>query len=395
VTITVTEDEKFEPAHDPQKTAIPKEFNVKDDKYVTDPSTAITRNVLDNDSVPANIMLMVTSVAIDRDGAFEEMPWHPDAAIFLGERDDGMPGGEIRLYRDGTLNFDPTIFTLAPTSAPTGKRTNIIFEYVVSDESATPSSTGTVTITITNDDNFDPRHDSIKTERDGEFVVKDDRFVTDPTMAIVRNVLSNDSVPSNAMLMVTQVAIHRNGAFEDVPWHPDAAIFIGDRDDGTQGGEIRLYRDGTMQFDPAKDPTIRPTAAPTIRYTSVIFQYGIGDDPAIQSTIATVTITITNDSTFDPRHDPSKTEQNGGLVAKDDRYVTSPYTVIARNVLSNDSAPADDMLVVTSVAVDSNGVFEIMPDYPDARIFIGDRDDGTMGGEVRLSADGTLYFDPT
>ena len=51
---------------------------------------------------------------------------------------------------------------------------------------------------------------------------------------------------------VVYVDVDNTGSYEAVP--SSGLVFIGDRSDGLKWGEIRVYRNGTMHFDPSSIP---------------------------------------------------------------------------------------------------------------------------------------------
>mmetsp|Transcript_5066 Transcript_5066/g.8747 ORF Transcript_5066/g.8747 Transcript_5066/m.8747 type:complete len:235 (-) Transcript_5066:342-1046(-) len=225
-------------------------------------------------------------------------------SLFIATGDDGTPLGEVRIYRDGTLRFDPTVTTLAPTDvptstpttvptsrptsiptssptsiptssptpkptrrptpspttsptfaptsmpteSPTGKRTDLTFAYTICDDPS-ETSTATVTITLTST----PFVPEVSNEElpPHMFNAQDDHYVTTPTSAIVKNVLENDSTPANKLLFVSRVDGDEDGVFEVLPMGTIVpSTFIATGDDGTPQGRVEIYRNGTLHFDP-------------------------------------------------------------------------------------------------------------------------------------------------
>ncbi|MDO0978185.1 beta strand repeat-containing protein, partial [Mycolicibacterium frederiksbergense] len=195
---------------------------------------------------------------------------------------------------NGTLTLNPDgSFTYTPTANYNGADS---FTYTSSDGTAT-SSTATVTITV-NAVNDTP-------------VTAADSFTTDEDTALTGNVLANDSDVDGNTLTATLV-------------------------DGPTNGTLTLNPDGSFTYTP--DANFNGADS---------FTYTAGDGTATSS-VSTVSITV------DPVNDTP--------VAMGDTFTTDEDTVLNGNVLTNDSDTDGDTLTATLVTGPTNGTLTLNPD---------------------------------
>ncbi|MDO0972856.1 beta strand repeat-containing protein, partial [Mycolicibacterium frederiksbergense] len=231
------------------------------DNFTTDEDTALTGNVLTNDSDVDGDTLTATLV-------------------------DGPTNGTLTLNPDGS-------FTYTPTTNYTGADS---FTYTSSDGAAT-SSVATVSITV-NAVNDTP-------------VTVADNFTTDEDTALTGNVLTNDSDVDGDTLTTTLV-------------------------DGPTNGTLTLNADGSFTYTPDAEFN----GADSFTYTA-------GDGTATSST-ATVSITVNAD--------------NDTPVTANDTFTTDEDTTLTGNVLTNDSDVDGDTLTATLVSGPTNGSVVLNPD---------------------------------
>ena len=167
---------------------------VDDNNQTTAEDTAVTIDVLDNDTDVEGDMLSVTQVA--------------GQDIAVGETVT-VTNGRVALNDDGTLTFTPNANYNGPAT----------FDYTVSDGNLT--DTGTVSITVT------PVNDAP--------VATDDTATTDEDTPITIDVLDNDTDVDNDDLTITQVA------------GQDIAI---DETVEVTNGQVTLNANGTLTFTP-------------------------------------------------------------------------------------------------------------------------------------------------
>ncbi|MEL7035671.1 MAG: Ig-like domain-containing protein [Cyanobacteria bacterium J06592_8] len=175
-----------------------------------------------------------------------------------------------------------------------------------------------------------------------------DSVNTDENTAINGDVLANDSDANNDPLIVTEV----NGNAADV----------GSQITLNSGALLTLNADGTFDYDPnSQFESLNTGETATDNFT-----YKITD--GTQSDIANVTVTI--DGITD------NTTPN----AVDDTVNTDEDTAISGNVLTNDTDPNNDPLIVTEV----NGI----------SADVGSQITLNSGALLTLNANGTFDYDP-
>ncbi|MCI2398320.1 Ig-like domain-containing protein [Aliiroseovarius sp. N1Y82] len=344
--------------------------DANDDSATTDEDTAVTIDVLGNDTDPDFDDLTVTeatapngTVTINPDGTLTYEP-DPD---FNGEDtitytvDDGNGGTDTAtvtvtvtpvnddpvaeddtatVEEDGSVDIpvldndsdvDGDDLTVTEATAPNGTVTinpdgTLTYEpdpdfngedtitYTVDDGNG-GTDTATVTVTVT------PVNDGPTAE--------DDTDETDEDSIVSGEVLGNDSDPEGDALSVSEV----NGAPANV----------GSPVEGDGGGSFTLNSDGTYDFDPDGDfeeLQVGESATTSVSYTI--------DDGNGGSDAATLTITVTG--------------VNDDPVAEDD-YGTTPYnTAVIVDVLGNDTDVEDDILSVLGTPTSADGTVVVNPD---------------------------------
>ncbi|MCF6386576.1 Ig-like domain-containing protein [Mycobacterium sp. MBM] len=238
------------------------------DTFTTNEDTALTGNVLSNDSDTDGNTLTATLV-------------------------DGPTNGTLALNTDGTFTYTPDADFNGTDS----------FTYTAGDGTAT-SSVATVSITV------EPVNDTP--------AAVGDTFTTNEDTVLTGNVLTNDS---------------------DIDGNPLTATLV----DGPANGTLTLTADGTFTYTPDADFNGTDT-----------FTYTAGDGTATSS-VATVSITVS--------------PVNDTPVTAGDTFTTDEDTVLTGNVLTNDSDTDGDTLTATLV-------------------------DGPANGTLTLNTDGTFTYTP-
>ncbi len=239
----------------------------QDDNFSGDEDTAITGNVLANDSDPDGDVLTVTSTGTLATAA----------------------GGSVTLNADGTFAYTP----------PAGYSGSDSFAYTVSDgQGGTSTATAALTVAPVND----------------APVAQDDASSGDEDTAISGNVLANDSDPDGDALTVTSTGTLATAA----------------------GGSVTLNADGTFAYTPPAD------YSGTDSFTYTISD-GLG---GTDSATATLTVVPVNDAP----------------VAQDDTAASSIDKAVTLDVLANDSDPDGDPLTVAAVTQGANGSVAVNPD---------------------------------
>ncbi len=236
----------------------------KDDSAATDEDTAVSGNVLGNDTdVDAGTMLTATLVT-------------------------NGSNGTVTLGSDGSFTYTPNADFNGTDS----------FTYTASDGTAA-SNVATVTIAVTG--------------KNDAPVAKDDSAATDEDTAVSGNVLGNDTdVDAGTMLTATLVT---NGS----------------------NGTVTLGSDGSFTYTPNADFN----GTDSFTYTA--------SDGTAASNVATVTIAVTG--------------KNDAPVAKDDSAATDEDTAVSGNVLGNDTdVDAGTMLTASLVANGSHGIATLASD---------------------------------
>ncbi|NND60857.1 MAG: tandem-95 repeat protein [Gammaproteobacteria bacterium] len=323
-----------------------------DDTAVTDEDTAVTINVLANDSDPDGDSLSVASVSAAANGSVANN------------------GGNVT-YTPNTGFFGTDSFT-----------------YTITDGDLT-SNTATVTVTVNEEviDNTAP-------------TAVDDAATTDQDMAVTVDVLANDSDVDGDSLTVASVTQPANGNVVDngdgtVTYTPDAGFFGTDTftytvTDGTASSSATVTV--TVNETPNQEPTPVNDQAETDEDTAVTINVLANDsdpdsDPLVVSnatngTNGSVVVNGDNTVTYTPEAgftgndsftytvsdgrggfanamvfvtvNPVQVE-NRDPVAADDDAQTDEGVAVTIDVLSNDSDADGDSLAVVSVTQGANG----------------------------------------
>ncbi len=269
-----------------------------DDAASGDEDTAITGNVLANDSDPDGDSLSVTEV----NGAART-----DNPVTLPS------GARLTIAADGS-------FVYTPAANFNGSDT---FTYTVSDgRGGTAMATATLAVGAVND----------------APVAVDDAASGDEDTAITGNVLANDSDPDGDSLSVTEV----NGAART-----DDPVTL------PSGARLTIAADDSFDYTPAADFN-----------GSDSFTYTVSDGRGGEAqATATLTVEAVNDAP----------------VAVDDAASGNENTAISGNVLGNDSDPDGDSLSVTEV----NGAART-----DDPVTL------PSGARLTIAADGSYTYEP-
>ncbi|WP_187992283.1 tandem-95 repeat protein [Vibrio harveyi] len=219
-----------------------------DDTVTTDEDTAVTIDVLANDSDPENDTLTITAASVPAEQ------------------------GTVTIV-DGKLVF-------TPAENFNGDAT---ISYTISDGQLTDDATVAVTVNPVND----------------APVAVNDTVATDEDTAVTIDVLANDSDPENDQLTITNASVP------------------------AEQGTVAIV-DGKLVFTPAENFN----GDATISYT--ISDGQLSDD-------ATVAVTVN--------------PVNDAPVAVDDTVTTDEDTAVTIDVLANDSDPENDMLTITAASV--------------------------------------------
>ncbi|WP_159066163.1 tandem-95 repeat protein [Vibrio harveyi] len=219
-----------------------------DDTVTTDEDTAVTIDVLANDSDPENDQLTITNASVPAEQ------------------------GTVAIV-DGKLVF-------TPAENFNGDAT---ISYTISDGQLTDDATVAVTVNPVND----------------APVAVDDTVTTDEDTAVTIDVLANDSDPENDQLTITNASVP------------------------AEQGTVTIV-DGKLVFTPAENFN----GDATISYT-------ISDGQLTDDATVAVTVNPVNDAP----------------VAVDDTVATDEDTAVTIDVLANDSDPENDTLTITAASV--------------------------------------------
>ena len=272
-----------------------------DDTTETDEETAVTLNLLANDSDPDGDALTVTSV----DG-------HAAGVGFAVTSAAGRTG-TATLGADGVLGFDPgsTFKDLG-----VGERDTITVSYEISDgNGGTATANATVTVHGLND----------------APVAVDDLGETDEDTAVSLNLLANDSDPDGDALTVTSAGGHAAG----VSFAVTSA--------GGRSGTATLGADGVLTVDPSG--AFDDLGAGEVDTVSVLYEIADGNGGTATAR-ATVLVHGLNDAP----------------VALDDAYAVPETGLSVLDILANDSDPEGDPLTVTLLTQPVEGSVSVAPD---------------------------------
>ena len=174
------------------------------------------------------------------------------------------------------------------------------FEYIISDGNG-GTDVGTITVYVSATDNDGP-------------IATDDDTSTEEDMAVVLDVVSNDSDPNSDPLTISKISSPPSN--------------------------------GTVTIVDANAGTIR--YSPSLDFSGEdVFEYLISDGHG-GTDVATVTITVN--------------QVNDPPIATDDATSTDQGDSVSVNALLNDSDPENDPLTVTGVSLPSGGTVTIMND---------------------------------
>ncbi|USD56262.1 Ig-like domain-containing protein [Vibrio sp. SCSIO 43155] len=262
-----------------------------DDTVATDEDTAVTIDVLANDSDPENDQLTITNASVPAEQ------------------------GTVTIV-DGKLVF-------TPAENFNGDAT---ISYTISDGQLTDDATVAVTVNPVND----------------APVAVDDTVTTDEDTAVTIDVLANDSDPENDQLTITNASVP------------------------AEQGTVAIV-DGKLVFTPAENFN----GDATISYT-------ISDGQLTDDATVAVTVNPVNDAP----------------VAVDDTVTTDEDTAVTIDVLANDSDPENDQLTITNASVPAEqGTVAIVDGklvFTPAENFNGDATISYTISDGQLSDDATV-----
>ena len=296
----------------------------RDDNNDTDEDTAVTIDILANDS--------------DVDGTID-----PTSVIFINQPNGSILSADdktLTVPDEGTYAIDPTTGLVTFTPEPNYNGTATPVEYQVADDDGL---TATAIINLTVNDVNDPP------------VAENDTGEEDEDTAITINVLNNDEDVDGTVDPTSVIFINR----------PNGSTISADRKNLTVPNEGRYAIDpttGLVTFTP--EPNYNGTPTPV--------EYQVADDDGL-------TTTATIDLTINDVNDPP--------VAENDSRNTTENTAITINVLNNDE-DVDGTIDPTSV---------VFVNRPNGSIVSGDRKTLTVPGEGEYAIDpttGLVTFTP-
>ncbi|MFN1564764.1 tandem-95 repeat protein, partial [Vibrio harveyi] len=310
------------------------------DAVSTDEDTAVTIDVLANDSDPENDMLTITAASVPAeqgtvtivDGKLVFTP----AENFNGDATISYTISDGQLTDDATVAVTVNPVNDAPMAVndtgATDEDTAVTIDVLANDSdpendqltitnASVPAEQGTVTIVdgklvFTPAENFNGDATISYTISDGQLtddatvavtvnpvndapVAVDDTVTTDEDTAVTIDVLANDSDPENDQLTITNASVP------------------------AEQGTVTIV-DGKLVFTPAENFN----GDATISYT-------ISDGQLTDDATVAVTVNPVNDAP----------------VAVDDTVTTDEDTAVTIDVLANDSDPENDTLTITAASV--------------------------------------------
>ncbi|MEM9816029.1 MAG: Ig-like domain-containing protein, partial [Cyanobacteria bacterium P01_D01_bin.6] len=326
-----------------------------DDAFTTDEDTALTLDVLANDSDPANDPLTISSVTQPSNGsvtinADNTLSYTPDADFngtdsFTYQVDDGNSGrasatvsltvnpvNDAPVAADDSANTDQdtavTVNVLSNDSDIDGDALNVAAVGDAANGTVVLNGDGTVTYTpnagFSGNDSFTYElsdgdlSDTATVEVsigdvNDEPIAVDDSFSGNEDAAITDTVLSNDSDPDGDNL---------------------TAMLLADVDNGT----LNFNTDGSFTYIP--DADFNGTDS---------FTYEISDGQLTDTATVTLTVNPVNDAPV--------------AVADSDAIDEDGFPNVSGNVLTNDSDPDGDALTVASVAGNPIGAGPVQGQY--------------------------------
>ncbi|ELV8771038.1 tandem-95 repeat protein, partial [Vibrio harveyi] len=311
-----------------------------DDTVTTDEDTAVTIDVLANDSDPENDQLTITNASVPAeqgtvaivDGKLVFTPaenFNGDATISYtisdGQlTDDATVAVTVNPVNDAPVAVDDTVTTDEDTAVTIDVLANdsdLENDQLTITNASVPAEQGTVTIVdgklvFTPAENFNGDATISYTISDGQLtdgatvavtvnpvndapVAVNDTVSTDEDTAVTIDVLANDSDPENDTLTITAASVP------------------------AEQGTVAIV-DGKLVFTPAENFN----GDATISYT-------ISDGQLTDDATVAVTVNPVNDAP----------------VAVDDTVATDEDTAVTIDVLANDSDPENDTLTITAASV--------------------------------------------
>ncbi|HGY9571672.1 TPA: Ig-like domain-containing protein, partial [Vibrio harveyi] len=311
-----------------------------DDTVTTDEDTAVTIDVLANDSDPENDQLTITNASVPAeqgtvaivDGKLVFTPaenFNGDATISYtisdGQlTDDATVAVTVNPVNDAPVAVNDTVATDEDTAVTIDVLTNdsdLENDQLTITNASVPAEQGTVTIVdgklvFTPAENFNGDATISYTISDGQLtdgatvavtvnpvndapVAVNDTVSTDEDTAVTIDVLANDSDPENDQLTITNASVP------------------------AEQGTVTIV-DGKLVFTPAENFN----GDATISYT-------ISDGQLTDDATVAVTVNPVNDAP----------------VAVNDTVATDEDTAVTIDVLANDSDPENDQLTITNASV--------------------------------------------
>ncbi|MDF1752926.1 MAG: Ig-like domain-containing protein [Verrucomicrobiales bacterium] len=307
---------------------------IYDDTISLDEEDAsVSGNVLSNDSDPDGDTLTVTAVN--------------GTSGNVGNSVNGTYGS-ITLNSDGSYTYNPTTSHAAVQALNDGETLIETFTYIANDGNGGTAS-ASLLVTINGED---------EGPGPGPGIFDDTASIDEEDLNVSGNVLGNDSDPEGDTLTVTEV----NGASGNV----------GNSVTGTYGS-ITVDANGSYTYTPVPANTtiqglaVGETLIETFTYTA--------DDGNGNTDSATLLVTINGENDA-----PTSNPGSGPGIYDDTISVDEEDASVSGNVLSNDSDPDGDSLVVSAV----NGVSGN----------VGNSVSGTYG-TITVNSDGSYTYSPT
>jgi gliding motility-associated-like protein len=300
-----------------------------DDSYQTQEDTQLTGNLISNDTDVDQDVLSITQFTVPG-----------DVTVYTAGQTATVTGiGTITINSNGGFVFNPALnyFNAAPV---------LVATYTLSDSKG-GSDQATVSIRVT------PVNDNpIGTNDTGAsnniFSTPENTSIT---LANNANVLDNDTDPDGDVLRVTQFVVSA------VTYPVSSGSSNSTALSGI--GTVTIHSNGDLEFVPVTDYN---GTVPTITYSVSDGNGGVAT--------ATVVIIVT--------------PVNSAPIAVDDSFVTSEDNALnTGNVLSNDSDPEGNTLVVTQFVVSGSGT-----------VAAGNTGTITGIGTLIINANGTFTFTP-
>ncbi|WJT08518.1 Ig-like domain-containing protein [Vibrio harveyi] len=353
------------------------------DTVTTDEDTAVTIDVLANDSDPENDTLTITAASVPTeqgtvaivDGKLVFTPaenFNGDATISYtisdGQlTDDATVAVTVNPVNDAPVAVNDTVATNEDTAVTIDVLTNdsdLENDQLTITNASVPAEQGTVTIVdgklvFTPAENFNGDATISYTISDGQLtddatvavtvnpvndapVAVNDAVSTDEDTAVTIDVLANDSDPENDTLTITAVSVP------------------------AEQGTVTIV-DGKLVFTPAEN-----------FYGDATISYTISDGQLTDDATVAVTVNPVNDAP----------------VAVNDTVATDEDTAVTIDVLANDSDPENDTLTITAASVPAEqGTVTIVDGklvFTPAENFNGDATISYTISDGQLSDDATV-----